>query len=269
VKSNLTVRILTSVVALPLLLTWLFLAPQLGWFLFLLVVTILTSLELFAMSSEGDRVVQACGALATAVVFTGVVFLRGQPRYALLAFVLLPILTFLPPLLRPGRIESAGLRLMTAVGGPYYVGALLAPLVLLRQEGGKAGPWWIFMVLAVAWLGDTGAYFTGRAFGKKKLYPRVSPNKTWAGLYGAVGFGGLAALLVSFLIPSLPALHAVALGLVAGLLGQLGDLTESLLKRSAGVKDSGALIPGHGGLFDRIDALLFVAPVVYAYRLMV
>jgi phosphatidate cytidylyltransferase len=267
VKSNLTIRVLTSVVALPLLFGLLFLAPERAWFLFLLVVTGLTAFELFAMSSGGDRMVQLCGVLATGIVFCTAVFLRTEPRLALLVLVLLPILSLLPPLFRPGPIEKAGLRLMTAVGGPYYLGALLSPLVLLRQDGGVYGPWWVFLLLAVAWLGDTGAYFTGRAFGKKKLYPLVSPNKTWAGLYGAVGAGGLGALLVSFAIPSLPALHAVGLGLVAGLLGQLGDLAESLLKRSAGVKDSGTIIPGHGGLFDRIDALLFVAPVIYAYTL--
>lgn len=266
-KSNLTVRVLTSVVALPLLFALLFLAPDRAWFLFLLVVAGLTSFELFGMSSGGDRVVQLAGVVATTVAFSSAVFLQAAPKWALLVMVLLPVVSLLPPLFRPGPIEKAGMRLMTAIGGPYYVGALLAPLVLLRQDGGTHGPFWVLLVLAVAWLGDTGAYFTGRALGKKKLYPLVSPNKTWAGLYGAVGSGGVAALLVSFTIPTLPVLHAVGLGLVAGLLGQLGDLAESLLKRSAGVKDSGTIIPGHGGLFDRIDALLFVAPVIYVYTL--
>jgi phosphatidate cytidylyltransferase len=120
--------------------------------------------------------------------------------------------------------------------------------------------------LTIAWLADTGAYFTGRAFGKAKLYPAVSPGKTRAGLYGALGAAMIAGLIASFgYLRSIPPLHGAILGLVAGLLGQLGDLVESLLKRSVGVKDSGNVIPGHGGMLDRIDALIFVSPVVYLY----
>ncbi|HVR20288.1 MAG TPA: phosphatidate cytidylyltransferase, partial [Polyangiaceae bacterium] len=130
------------------------------------------------------------------------------------------------------------------------------------------GPGLVLVTLMLAWFADTGGYFVGRFFGKTKLYEAVSPKKTREGLFGAM-LGSLAgALLAHFTyLPSLGLPAALVLGLVAGPLGQLGDLVESLLKRSLGTKDSGGIIPGHGGILDRIDALLVLAPVVYLYTL--
>jgi phosphatidate cytidylyltransferase len=125
----------------------------------------------------------------------------------------------------------------------------------------------------VVWLGDTGAYLGGRAFGKHKLHERISPKKTWEG-----SIAGLLASVASALVmmeiyqrfelwegPPLRATDCVALGIFGGMLGQVGDLAESLLKRAVGVKDSGTMFPGHGGMLDRIDALLFALPGVYFY----
>jgi phosphatidate cytidylyltransferase len=114
----------------------------------------------------------------------------------------------------------------------------------------------------------TGGYFFGRFLGKTKLYEAVSPKKTRAGLVGAiVGALGGSLLASQWYLPRLPVVHGLVLGGVSGLLGQAGDLTESLLKRSTGVKDSGSLLPGHGGMLDRIDAVLVLAPLVYIYTL--
>jgi phosphatidate cytidylyltransferase len=118
----------------------------------------------------------------------------------------------------------------------------------------------------IAWMGDTGGYVFGRMMGKTKLYEAVSPKKTREGLLGSVVFsvGAAAAASLTFL-PELPTLHAIGLAAVGALLGTMGDLVESLLKRSTGVKDSGSILPGHGGLFDRVDALLVVGPLVLLY----
>jgi phosphatidate cytidylyltransferase len=124
----------------------------------------------------------------------------------------------------------------------------------------------VLFVLVVMWLGDTGAYFAGRFLGKHKLYEAVSPKKTWEG-----AFGGLAGSLVAAIVMKLVRMDHVAwvdvilLALPGAALGQMGDLVESLFKRSTGVKDSGAIWPGHGGILDRIDAVLFFAPYVYVY----
>lgn len=128
------------------------------------------------------------------------------------------------------------------------------------------GGYTIMAVFASIWMCDSAAYFAGRAFGKHKLFPRVSPNKTWegavAGFIFAVGTFLLARALV---LPYLSPFSAIVCGVIVGLFGQLGDLIESLLKRDAGVKDSSALIPGHGGILDRFDSLMFVAPLLYLY----
>jgi phosphatidate cytidylyltransferase len=117
-----------------------------------------------------------------------------------------------------------------------------------------------------AWLADSGGYFAGRYLGKHKLYPLVSPNKTWEGFFGAIGGALCAACLAHFIyLRSIPLSHALTLGLLSGTLGQLGDLAESLMKRSMAVKDSGQLLPGHGGMLDRVDALLVVGPLVWGY----
>jgi phosphatidate cytidylyltransferase len=157
---------------------------------------------------------------------------------------------------------------MALVAGPFYIGALLTPLALLRRDLGPDGPGYALLALLLAWFGDTGAYGFGRAWGKTPLCPRVSPKKTRAGLVGAL-LGGVcaAALAHSIWLPRLPLLNAVLIGLLAGVLGQLGDLVESLLKRSSGLKDSGRIIPGHGGILDRVDALLAVCPMLYLYAI--
>jgi phosphatidate cytidylyltransferase len=266
--SNLVIRVLTSVVALPVMLGILLLGPPIAWFALVLAAVLLGARELWRMVAPDDRLMGAVGVVLAGLVTAGLYFGGEEPRIVCTLFFGLPLVALLVPLLRVGKIESAGLQLMTAVAGPSYVGALLVSSALMRRDLGGAGARYVLLSLSIAWLADTGAYFVGRAFGKKKLYPAVSPGKTRAGLWGALLAATLAGLLASMTyLPSLPRLHGGLLGLVAGLLGQLGDLVESLLKRSVGVKDSGALIPGHGGLLDRVDALLFVSPVVYLYAI--
>jgi phosphatidate cytidylyltransferase len=172
-----------------------------------------------------------------------------------------------------------------ATFGFVYVAIPLAMLVQLRQQG--SGAFLILYILIVVWMGDTVAFYTGRALGRHKLAPRVSPGKTWEGtagsLLGAIVCGTLvfaysrpissglisAGLLTpaqAYLPPQMPPLwHFAALSAAINIAAQIGDLAESLLKRGAGVKDSGTILPGHGGMLDRIDALLFAAPVLWYY----
>jgi phosphatidate cytidylyltransferase len=146
-----------------------------------------------------------------------------------------------------------------------YCGVLLASVVGLR----RFGVGWVILAFVVTWANDTFAYFAGHAFGRHKLFERVSPKKTWEGFAGGAAGSIVGALVTRALLPelreALPIWAALAIGAGGAVLGPLGDLAESLVKRGAGVKDSGRLIPGHGGLLDRIDALLFVAPWVYLF----
>jgi phosphatidate cytidylyltransferase len=152
--------------------------------------------------------------------------------------------------------------------GMLYVGLTLSSLVLTRTF--PAGEWFILFVALVTWAGDTGAYYSGRLWGRHPLAPTVSPKKTIEGLLGGIVLAIVAALLAqaSFL-PQLRLQDALILGVLLTGTGLLGDLCESAIKRSVGVKDSGGILPGHGGMLDRLDSLLFAAPTFYYYVVLV
>jgi len=152
--------------------------------------------------------------------------------------------------------------------GIAYLPLLMSHFILVRRT--DEGILWVFFILVLAFSGDIAAYYAGKKLGRRKLLPNVSPGKTVEGIMGLVA-GGIAGCLVfrQLFLPLLPVWHAAILGLVGSVVGQLGDLSESALKRAAGVKDSGALLPGHGGILDRLDCLLFIAPFVYYYRIFI
>jgi len=192
-----------------------------------------------------------------------------------------------PEILPPGSVLALGIMLVLTsrlfarepmkhslidVGiillGIVYVALMLGHLILTRAREG--GEWLILYLFVVTWAADTGAYYAGTAFGKHKLAPLISPNKTVEGLFGGVALSVLAALIAKhWFMASFSTIDCLALGLLLSLTGVLGDLAESALKRSAGVKDSGSLIPGHGGVLDRLDSLLFTAPAFYYYLIFV
>ena len=151
------------------------------------------------------------------------------------------------------------------VQGIIYIPLLLSFLILIRNE--PDGMIWIFLILAVIFAGDTSAYYFGSYLGRHKLCPAVSPGKTIEGSVGGLAANLLVGSIVKFFfLPELPWVLSLILFLVMGIAGQAGDLFESMLKRSSKVKDSGGLLPGHGGFLDRIDALLFAAPVAYFFK---
>ncbi len=168
-------------------------------------------------------------------------------------------------LFTPHPIEQAGARASHGVGGLAYVGLLGAiSLLILRDEHGDTGRYVLLLAGVVTWGNDTMAYFGGKTFGRHKMYPAVSPNKTWEGsVSGMIGSVAGALLIRALLLPDITLPSLVGFALVGGALGQVGDLVESLFKRTWGVKDSGDLLPGHGGFLDRIDAFLFVAPMAW------
>lgn len=151
--------------------------------------------------------------------------------------------------------------------GVVYLGLPLLALIWLRATAG-IGLALLIWLLVVVWTTDTVAYFTGRNLGGPRLAPRISPSKTWAGLCGGVIGAALAGVAAAALAGSERLLHAGWLGALLAVVAQLGDLAESALKRRAGVKDSGRAIPGHGGLLDRVDGLLFAAPALAALGLL-
>lgn len=265
-KSNLAMRLLTAAVAAPVLLSLIFIGPSWGWFAFVALACAIGSIELYGMTHPGDRVAQiACTALTLGVM--AVMWWFGSDARALLMmFLALPICAIGLTLWRLGDMQTAALRTMAVIFGPVYLGGGLGAGVLLHRDGKVDGPGFVLLSLMLSWLSDTGAYFAGRFLGKRKLYEAVSPKKTVAGAFGGLGGAIAGALLAHFFyLKTLPLTHAIGLAIVAGGVGQAGDLGESLLKRSFGVKDSGGIVPGHGGLLDRVDALLFTSAITYAY----
>jgi len=179
-------------------------------------------------------------------------------------------LVFLVFVLGAGALAVAGRRAVNEALpslGVSAAGLLLVawPLsYIVRIHALENGRLWLLFTLALIWAGDTLAYFTGRAMGRHAMAPQVSPKKTWEGAAGNVAGSLLVAAIFSRWL-DVGLIHLLAIALLANVAGQLGDLVESAYKRGAGVKDSGTLLPGHGGMLDRVDALIFAAPVVWAY----
>jgi phosphatidate cytidylyltransferase len=194
--------------------------------------------------------------------------LYGPPGLVAPVMALGALFLMLSVLFRAGPVDDAGRAAGLLVLGVTWIPGFLVALPLLRRmDHGLA---WIFFMLAVTWLGDTGAYFAGRTFGKHKLYEKISPKKTWEGAIGGAVTAVIGALIVRAIgLPESDLLLCIVLALVLDAAGIVGDLTESMIKRTFGVKDSGRIMPGHGGILDRVDSLLFTSPVLfYALQLM-
>jgi phosphatidate cytidylyltransferase len=267
-KSNTLVRLATGMTGAPLILLMLYRGPWWGWPLFVAVAASIGAFELFSMTHPADRVSQAIGVVLTLGVL-GVLWSFGTNAHVLLTLLIaLPAIGIFLVLARLGDVHTAAVRVMANTFGPLYLGGGLGSIILLWRDAGADGPAFTVLALTLAWLSDTGAYFAGRYLGKHKLYEAVSPKKTVEGALGGLLSGLAGAVLMHFtVLRSLPLGHTVVLALVAGGLGQAGDLGESLLKRSFGVKDSGGIVPGHGGILDRVDALLVTSTITYLYVL--
>ncbi|MDO8738013.1 phosphatidate cytidylyltransferase [Candidatus Deferrimicrobium sp.] len=234
-----------------------------GWPFLLLfaVVAAICADEGFRMFLHGARDRAGGVALAVLVFFSAALLPGSFGVPALLVCVLLSVFHALPGAFDPA--EKAR-RAATFCLGAVYVGGLLSmyPRTLLLPRGEH---WVLLGILAVA-AGDTMAYFTGRAIGRRKLAPAISPNKTVEGAVGGLlGSVGCAVLYAHGFLPGVPAGYAAAAGAAVGIFGQAGDLFESLIKRTAGVKDSGTILPGHGGILDRADGILAAGPVLYLF----
>lgn len=266
-KSNLAIRLATAGAGAPAILALLYFGPAWGFYLLVLPTALIGCSELFAMTHPHDRVARIFGvAVAGGASIAIYAFGVQDPRVLLTVLVVVPAMGPLFTLLRLGDVSSAALRACALGFGPLFVAVPLTVLSLLRRDFGSEGPGLVVMTLMFAWWGDSGGYFAGRFLGRHKLYAAVSPNKTVEGAIGGLA-GSIAGALAASLgyLRAVPLSHSIPLAILAGVLGQAGDLGESLIKRSTGVKDSGAIVPGHGGILDRVDALLMASITVYLY----
>jgi phosphatidate cytidylyltransferase len=194
--------------------------------------------------------------------------LHGDPQVmtSLIVFAFISVFIIFLWNIREDRFDVSSVA--KVVFGMMYIPLLTSHFILLRKL--DQGAFWIILVLVISIVGDTVALYVGKNLGKRKLLEPVSPGKTVEGTLGLMAGGTLGAWIFGyFFLPHVSMIHLLILGLVGGVIGQLGDLCESAIKRNYGKKDASALLPGHGGLLDRLDSLIFVAPFVYYYRIFV
>ncbi|MFK7914040.1 MAG: phosphatidate cytidylyltransferase [Pseudomonadales bacterium] len=251
-------RLLTAVVLAPLVVAAIYWAPMWLYGLVFIGVTAAGAWEWGALVGL-DSLAQRVGHLALFLLLAAVIYLEPGLRVPLMAVAASFWLLALVRVLQfTGNETLAGVNWLDALLGLIVVGGAFAALMTLRSQ--PQGAHWVMLALLLVWLADIGAYFAGRRFGRRKLLPTVSPGKSWEGVIGGMVVT-LAVVLGALALwgqPLLPWLVAVPLLVLVSV---LGDLFESTLKRRAGVKDSGTLLPGHGGMLDRIDAQLSVLPL--------
>lgn len=260
-------RIIVAVIALPIFYLYITKLPPVFFLFLLTAVSALAQMEFHAIYKTKKL-----------ISFTGIIsgiLLLCLPLIQPSAFNLQPLVFILAFMLMSStrlflvKDPSSSLRDMSpAVTGFLYIPTLLLSQWYLRLQGDE----WILFLYGCVWASDSLAYYIGKGMGKRKLYKEVSPNKTVAGAFGSAVGGILSALLLGrlLLIPEHGDINIPALLLMGGAIGSVtivGDLVESMFKRDAGVKDSGSFIPGHGGILDKIDGVLFAGPVLYLITL--
>jgi phosphatidate cytidylyltransferase len=277
---NLAKRLISAAILIPSVVAVVWLGP--AWSIAALAVlcSVLCGFEFAAICfAERKAAFKAlfaglCGIVSFAVSISAV--FPHAPLVALLAAAPAGLAIFLFSKPAPFSATATVTSGAFAALGLVYCGALLGCISLLypvtslcslsAPPGPAEGRLWILLLLSGVIASDTFAYASGRLFGVRKLAPHISPGKTWAGAFGSVFGTTLAVVLFAlFLLPGLHPAAAAALGLALSVFGQIGDLCESLLKRGFSVKDSGRLIPGHGGVLDRLDSLMFGAPIVLLF----
>lgn len=249
-------RLIVALILLPVLYLYLMKLPAGYFFGLMLAISIVAQAEFYSMY-------RIYGLMRAAGLFFGCSILAATFRYGALPSDLLIISFIITAALRllgkrdpAGSLHSVSPVILTLLYIPTSLGFQLR----LRENG----PEWILLLYGCVWASDSLAYYIGKTIGKRKLYPEISPNKTLAGAFGSLLGGAISGWLLSMVfLPIIPSWKAGLIGISIGGTTIIGDLVESMFKRDAGIKDSGSIIPGHGGILDKIDGALFAGPVFY------
>jgi len=263
-------RVITAAIAIPVVLAFVWLS---GWwgFAVAIIAVILSVYELHNMMVHEGYHPLIWMSFALSILFLLAAMFPQQRLILIEVGLSAALLITLPLLFIRKKLDGAMVDWSLTLAIPVYLGWPLSVFLLLRgfQGGITPGFWWVLAVFLGVWGFDSGAFFAGHFFGKHKLAPAISPAKTWEGVAGGLVFSIAAALLLTTWPLSVPWYLAILLGILIGIASTLGDLAESLIKRQTHVKDSGQFMPGHGGLLDRIDSLLFAVIVVFIFAQLV
>jgi phosphatidate cytidylyltransferase len=264
---NRSLRILVSVIAIPGILFLIYFG-KLPFLLFASVIGLMASYELVQLIKNKGGSVQPVlvGIIASNLIFN---FYFNYLDFHLLIISASILILFFELFRNNGSaiVNIAGTLMVI-----FYIALFSGTLIAIREFYDSSeliynqGGYILIATFITIWICDTAAYFIGSAIGKNKLFPRVSPNKSWEGAIAGFIFSIISMIVLrEMIVDFLSMFDAIAIGVLIGVFGQIGDLVESLIKRDAEVKDSSNLIPGHGGIFDRFDSLLFVSPLLYLY----
>ena len=254
-------KIWTATVIVPPVIFLIALGPPVVLILMVLLATFFGLREFYNLTLPHSKWIERWVGMGLGLILC-LIISQGDTKivspFLVLLLLLLSILFMSTSQNLSSTISSMGIMFF----GMFYVGFLLSHVSLIRNM--IDGKQWVLFLIATVWAGDISAFLSGSFFGRHKLFPKISPNKTYEGLVGGIVGSITVALAFALLfIPQLEIGFCIFLAIGLGVLGQLGDFTESMLKRSAQVKDSGSLIPGHGGMLDRLDSFLFSAPFLH------
>ncbi len=288
--SELFKRVLVAIIGIPIAVLLLY-AGGIAFTIAVMFVSSLALIELFDFFKKKGIIPFTKTAIAANIVliFATYLFINNSLKeqyneLLLFSLLFLIILLFLLKGLWSKK-QGALLNIIASLGGFFYISLTFIFLILLREFGslysvinrgistdssiiiGREAEFLLSLLIAI-WICDTMAFFVGKSIGKHKLFPSVSPKKTWegaiGGFIGALG-GFILCTQFPFLLKGFPLKEAIIIGIIVGIVGQIGDLSESKLKRDAGVKDSSSILPGHGGILDRFDSIMFVIPIIFIY----
>jgi phosphatidate cytidylyltransferase len=236
---------------------------EFSFFVLALLVISVGLYELYSIVLPDNYKIEKIGAISYSLLVALIVY-RGSFFYLLPLLTSIALIIFILSLVKFKELSEVLPVFFKLIGGIFYLAFFLSHFILIRKV--DLGREWVFFLLAVVFLGDTAAFYGGSLFGKHKLYRAISPKKTLEGsLGGVIGSIWGALIFRSLFFPRLEIHHCLILSIGLAVMGQLGDLCESMIKRKADVKDSSKLLPGHGGLLDRIDGVIFGAPLLYYY----
>jgi phosphatidate cytidylyltransferase len=269
-KSNFTQRSITGILFVAILICAIVFHPVFFWILFGFITTLAVQ-EFYALAIKNGALPQKkTGVFLTIILFgmTALVAVQKIPAFSLLVFLPLTFCLFIAELFR--NTERPFVNIAYTILGLIYVALPFSLLNFLAFPFGiDYSSHLLLGYFSILWSSDTGAYLTGKAIGKHPLFPRVSPKKTWEGTLGGMAAGFIAAYILSLLFKELTLSNWLIIAGIIVVMGGLGDLVESLFKRSINIKDSGTLLPGHGGLLDRFDGLLLSVPFIWFYLMII